>query len=87
LLALYRDIASDSAIDSFLKASRFYSVPERRWKLPQNYTKLLDAKFYTPFRNIISSVVRRFWGDASRQRSRLFDAFGGMRHGGVLGKS
>lgn len=57
-------------LDDFLKTSRFYSLPERRWKLPQNYTKLLDTNFYTPFRNIVSSVVRRFWGDAARQRSR-----------------
>ncbi|KAJ2920973.1 hypothetical protein H1R20_g16121, partial [Candolleomyces eurysporus] len=68
--SLYHDLASDSAIDSFLKTSRFYSLQERRWKLPRSYTKLLDTNFYTPFRNIISTVVKRFWGDATRQRSR-----------------
>ncbi|KAJ2914981.1 hypothetical protein MD484_g5413, partial [Candolleomyces efflorescens] len=68
--SLYHHLADDSAVDAFLKVSRFYSLPERRWKLPRNHTKLIDTNFYTPFCNIISSVVRRFWGDASRQRSR-----------------
>ncbi|KAJ2914988.1 hypothetical protein MD484_g5418, partial [Candolleomyces efflorescens] len=68
--SLYRNLASTSAIDSFLRTSRLYSIPERRWKLPQNYSKLLDTNCYTPFLNIISSIVRRFWGDVARQRSR-----------------
>ncbi|KAJ2914986.1 hypothetical protein MD484_g5414, partial [Candolleomyces efflorescens] len=68
--SLYQDLASDSAIDNFLKSSRFYSVPERRWKLPRNYSKLIDTNFYTPYCNIISSIMRYFWRDASRGGSR-----------------
>ncbi|KAJ2914982.1 hypothetical protein MD484_g5410, partial [Candolleomyces efflorescens] len=68
--SIYHDLASSSAIDNFLKTSRFYSLSDRRWKLPQTYSKLLDTSPYTPLRNIISAVVRRFWRDASRQHSR-----------------
>ncbi|KAJ2915009.1 hypothetical protein MD484_g5421, partial [Candolleomyces efflorescens] len=70
VLSLYRDLASDSAIDNFLKTSRLYSLSERRWKLPRDYSKLIDANVYTPFRYIISSVVKHFWRDASRLGSR-----------------
>ncbi|KAJ2914980.1 hypothetical protein MD484_g5412, partial [Candolleomyces efflorescens] len=68
--SLYQDLASDSAIDDFLRTSRFYSFPERRWKLPKVYTKLLDANYHTPFCNVVSSIVRGFWRDASREGSR-----------------
>ncbi|KAJ2914983.1 hypothetical protein MD484_g5411, partial [Candolleomyces efflorescens] len=70
VLSIYRDLASDSAIDNFLKTSHLYSLSERRWKLPRDYSKLIDANVYTPFRYIISSVVKHFWRDASRECSR-----------------
>ena len=68
--SLYHDLASDSAIDGFLKKSRVFCSTERRWKLPQSYTKLIDDNFYTPFHNVISSVVRHFWRDAFAGKTR-----------------
>ncbi|RXW23301.1 hypothetical protein EST38_g2527 [Candolleomyces aberdarensis] len=69
--SLYHDIASDSAIDSFLKKSRSYSLTHRRWKLPRNCAKLFDSDFYTPFFNVVSSIVKHFWSDATTQGTRL----------------
>ena len=68
--SLYHDLASNSSIESFLKTSRFYSLRERRWKIPQNLAKLLDSNYCTPFRNIVASVVRHFWRDATWQGRR-----------------
>ncbi|KAJ2928037.1 hypothetical protein H1R20_g9046, partial [Candolleomyces eurysporus] len=68
--SLYHDLASDSAIDTFLKKSRFFCLTERRWKLPRSYTKLIDTNFYTPLFNIISSIVKHFWRDASVHKTR-----------------
>ncbi|RXW15440.1 hypothetical protein EST38_g10415 [Candolleomyces aberdarensis] len=68
--SLYHDLASDSAIDTFLKKSRFFCLTERRWKLPRSYTKLIDTNFYMPFCNVISSIVKHFWRDASVQKAR-----------------
>ncbi|KAJ2912851.1 hypothetical protein MD484_g7573, partial [Candolleomyces efflorescens] len=55
--SLYHDLASDSAIDAFLKNSRVFCFVERRWKIPRNYSKLIDANFYTPIWNVISSTL------------------------------
>ncbi|KAJ2915010.1 hypothetical protein MD484_g5420, partial [Candolleomyces efflorescens] len=68
--SLYQDLASDSAIDNFLKSSRFYSLPERRWGLPQDYSKLLDTNHQTPMCNLISGIIRKLWGDAFRHGTR-----------------
>ncbi|KAJ2912838.1 hypothetical protein MD484_g7575, partial [Candolleomyces efflorescens] len=68
--SLYCDLASDSAIDNFLKKSRFFSLTEQRWNLPRSYTKLIDTNFYTPVVNIVSSIVKHFWRDASAQKTR-----------------
>jgi hypothetical protein len=68
--SLYHDLASDSAIDNFLKKSRFFCLAERRWKLPRSYTKLIDTNFYTPLLNVVSSIVKHFWRDASTQKTR-----------------
>ena len=62
--ALYHDLASDPAIDTFLKKSRFYSLTERRWKIPRNYTKLFNNDSFSPVLNVISSIVKWFWADA-----------------------
>ncbi|KAJ2913166.1 hypothetical protein MD484_g7250, partial [Candolleomyces efflorescens] len=58
--SLYHQVASESAIDRFLKKSRFYSVAQRRWKLPHSYTKLIDQNFYTPFLNVFSAILKGF---------------------------
>ncbi|RXW12603.1 hypothetical protein EST38_g13250 [Candolleomyces aberdarensis] len=68
--SLHHDLASDSAIDSFLKKSRFYNLTQHRWRLPRNYTKLLYGDFYTPFCNIFSSILRHFWRNESAQGTR-----------------
>ncbi|RXW23023.1 hypothetical protein EST38_g2833 [Candolleomyces aberdarensis] len=68
--SLYHDLASDSAIDSFLKKSRFYDITQRRWKLPQSFTKLLDSNPCAPFFNIVSSIVKHFWHDATAEGTR-----------------
>jgi hypothetical protein len=59
--SLYRGLASESSIDMFLKKSRSYSTKERRWKLPRNCTRLFDRDFYTPVRNVVSSILNHFW--------------------------
>jgi hypothetical protein len=68
--SLYHNLACDSVINNFLKKSRSYSLTKRRWKLPQNYAKLVDSDVYAPVRNIVSSIVRHFWPAAAAQRLR-----------------
>jgi hypothetical protein len=68
--SLYHDLASESTIDSFLKKSRSYSVTHRHWKLPRNCAKLFDNDFYTPFLNVVSSIVKHFWSDAWARSTR-----------------
>jgi hypothetical protein len=63
--SLYDHVAPESAIDTFLKKSRFYSLAQRRWRLPRSCSKLLDKDFHTPFLNIFSSVVKHFWWDST----------------------
>ena len=67
---IYQDLASDSAIDNFLKKCRLFSIAEQRWKLPRSYTKLIDTSFYTPLLNVVSSIVKHFWRDASARKTR-----------------
>ncbi|KAJ2914083.1 hypothetical protein MD484_g6330, partial [Candolleomyces efflorescens] len=68
--AVYQSLASDASIDAFLKKSRSYSLKERRWKLPRNCTRLFNGDFYTPVRNIVSSIMKHFWKDAMTQGTR-----------------
>ena len=68
--SLYHHLASDSAINTFLRKSRLYSLAQRRWKLPRNYSKLLDDDFYTPFSNVLSSILRHFWKESCSQGTR-----------------
>ena len=68
--SLYHDLASESSIDNFLKKTRSYSLKERRWKLPRNCTRLFDRDFYTPVRNVVSSILKHFWRDATTQGTR-----------------
>jgi hypothetical protein len=68
--SLYHGLASESSIDIFLKKSRAYSTKERRWKLPQNCTRLFNRDFYTPVRNVVSSILKHFWKDATTQGKR-----------------
>ncbi|KAJ2911556.1 hypothetical protein MD484_g8863, partial [Candolleomyces efflorescens] len=62
--------AADSAIDDFLKKSRFYDLKQRHWKLPRNFSKLLDGNACKPFFSIVSSIVKHFWGDATAEGTR-----------------
>ncbi|KAJ2912848.1 hypothetical protein MD484_g7567, partial [Candolleomyces efflorescens] len=68
--AVYQRLASEASIDAFLKKSRSYSLKERRWKLPQNSTRLFNGDFYTRVRNIVSSIMNHFWKDAMTQGTR-----------------
>ncbi|KAJ2912079.1 hypothetical protein MD484_g8337, partial [Candolleomyces efflorescens] len=68
--SLYHDIAPESAIGDFLKKSRSYSWANRRWKLPRSCTKLLNEDYYTPFLNVLSSILKHFWNDSTAQGSR-----------------
>lgn len=68
--SLYHHLASESAVNNFLKKSRFYSLAQRRWKLPRNCAKLLDNDFYTPFSNILTSILQHFWKDSYAQGTR-----------------
>ncbi|KAJ2914315.1 hypothetical protein MD484_g6093, partial [Candolleomyces efflorescens] len=68
--SLYHHIASELAIDTFLKKSRFYSLTQRRWKLPRSTTKLLDNNFCTPFLRVFSSILKHFGGDSLAQGTR-----------------
>ncbi|KAJ2913149.1 hypothetical protein MD484_g7249, partial [Candolleomyces efflorescens] len=70
ITSLYHQTAAESAIDSFLRKSRFYSLTQRRWKLPQNYSKLIDTNFHTPFLNIISGILKYFHGDRTARGAR-----------------
>ena len=67
---VYQRLASESSIDAFLKKSRSYSMRERRWKLPHDCTRLFNGDFYTPVRNIVSSIMKHFWKDATAQGKR-----------------
>ena len=66
--SLYRDLATDSSIDIFLKKSRSYSKKERRWKLPQNCARLFNRDFCTPVRSVVSSIMKHFWTGAEGKR-------------------
>ncbi|RXW15763.1 hypothetical protein EST38_g10095 [Candolleomyces aberdarensis] len=68
--SLYHCTAPESAIDTFLKKSRFYSLTQRRWKLPRSCAKLLDDDFHISFLNIFSSILKHFWRDSVAQRTR-----------------
>lgn len=68
--SLYHGLVSESSIDIFLKKSRSYSFTQRRWKLPRNCTRLFDHDFYTPVRNIVSSILKHFWRDSVAQGTR-----------------
>ncbi|KAJ2926453.1 hypothetical protein H1R20_g10639, partial [Candolleomyces eurysporus] len=68
--SLYHRTAPESAIDTFLKKSRFYSVTQRRWKLPRSCAKLLNDDFHNPFLNIFSSILKHFWRDSAAQGTR-----------------
>ncbi|KAJ2914096.1 hypothetical protein MD484_g6317, partial [Candolleomyces efflorescens] len=69
--SLYLELASDSAIDSFLKKSRFYSLTGRRWKLPRDYTKLIsDSNCLLPVFNVVASIVKWFWASATAEGHR-----------------
>jgi hypothetical protein len=48
IYSLYHHVASELAIDVFMKKSRFYSLAQRRWKLPRSCTKVLDNEIYGP---------------------------------------
>ncbi|RXW14697.1 hypothetical protein EST38_g11159 [Candolleomyces aberdarensis] len=65
----HHDLASDSAIDGFLKKSPFYNVMQRRWKLPWNYTKLLYGDFI-PHSATFPPILRHFWRNKSAQGTR-----------------
>lgn len=68
--SLYHNLACESAIDTFLKRTRSYSLTQRRWKLPWSYTKLLDRDCYTPLFTVMCSIVKYFWSDAVAQGTR-----------------
>jgi hypothetical protein len=68
--SLYQDHASDSAIYNFLKKSRFYNLKQHRWKLPHSFSNLIDSNTCAPFCNIVSSIVKHFWGDATAEGTR-----------------
>ncbi|RXW20928.1 hypothetical protein EST38_g4918 [Candolleomyces aberdarensis] len=68
--SLYHHVAPESAIDTFLKKSRFYSLTQHRWKLPRSCAKLLNNDFHTPFLNVLSSILKHFWGDSAAQGTR-----------------
>jgi hypothetical protein len=68
--SLYHHIASESTIDAFLKKSRFYSLTQRRWKLPRSCTKLLDNDLCTPFMKVFSSILKHFWSDSPAHATR-----------------
>lgn len=68
--SLYHHLASDSAVDEFLRDSRFYSLTQRRWKLPSSRAKLLDGDFFTPFLKVFSSILQHFWNDSSVRNTR-----------------
>ncbi|KAJ2911438.1 hypothetical protein MD484_g8976, partial [Candolleomyces efflorescens] len=68
--SLYHHLSPESAIDSFLRKSRAYNSTQRRWKLPRSGAKLLNEDFYTPFLNIISSIIKHFWEDSAAQGTR-----------------
>ena len=68
--SLYHHIASESAIDAFLKKSRLYSLAQRRWKLPRRCTKLLDNDLCGPFKKVFSSILDHFLDRSSAQETR-----------------
>ena len=68
--SLYHHVASESSIDAFLKKSRFYSLTQRRWKLPRSCAKLLDGNFYAPFIKVLSSILKEFWRESGAQGTR-----------------
>ncbi|KAJ2936678.1 hypothetical protein H1R20_g423, partial [Candolleomyces eurysporus] len=68
--SLYHHVAPESAINTFLKKSRFYSLVQRRWKLPRSCSKLLNKDFHTPFLNVLSSILRHFLRDSTAERTR-----------------
>jgi hypothetical protein len=68
--SLYHHVASESAIDDFLRKSRSYSLKQRRWMLPRSCTKLLDTDFYTPFLTVFTSILKRFWNEAAVRGTR-----------------
>lgn len=68
--SLYHHLFSESAITDFLRKSRSYSLSQRRWKLPRSYHKLLNDDFFTPFRNVFSSILAHFWNESTTQSLR-----------------
>ncbi|KAJ2914317.1 hypothetical protein MD484_g6091, partial [Candolleomyces efflorescens] len=68
--SLYHQVAPESAIDGFLKKSRFYSVAQRRWKLPRSCARLIDQNFRTPFRNVLSAILKHFFAGSTTPASR-----------------
>jgi hypothetical protein len=68
--SLYSHVASESAIDAFLKQSRFYNLTHRRWKMPRSCAKLFDTDICTPFLNIFSSILKHFMREAGAQGTR-----------------
>ncbi|RXW20941.1 hypothetical protein EST38_g4922 [Candolleomyces aberdarensis] len=68
--SLYHHVAPQLAIDTFLKKSRFYSLTQRRWKLPRNCCKLLNDDFHTPFFDVFSSILKHFWRDPTAHGTR-----------------
>jgi hypothetical protein len=68
--SLYHHVTLESTIDTFLKKSRFFSLTQRRWKLPRSCTKLLDNDLCTPFLNVFSSILKHFWSNSSTHGTR-----------------
>ncbi|RXW17455.1 hypothetical protein EST38_g8396 [Candolleomyces aberdarensis] len=69
--SLYHQITPESAINDFLRKSRSYSLAKRRWKLPRNFTKLLNNDFHSPFLKILSSILNHFWNESIVRGTRL----------------
>ncbi|KAJ2919615.1 hypothetical protein MD484_g793, partial [Candolleomyces efflorescens] len=67
---LYHHVASESAIDDFLRKDRSYSLKQRRWRLPRSGTKFLDKDFYTPFFNVLTSILAHFWNEPTVRGTR-----------------
>ncbi|KAJ2913152.1 hypothetical protein MD484_g7263, partial [Candolleomyces efflorescens] len=67
---LFQNMAPELAIDTFLRKSRFYSLSQRRWKLPRSCAKLLDKDIHTPFLNILSSILKYFLGEITAEVTR-----------------
>ncbi|KAJ2913694.1 hypothetical protein MD484_g6741, partial [Candolleomyces efflorescens] len=70
ICSLYHHVAPESAIDAFLKKSRFYSLAQRRWKIPRSCSKLIDKNFHTPFLHVFSSIVKHFYPSSTAQVER-----------------